>query len=64
MKYFTHLRCEHIIYLLSEGNSVKTVAEIMDFSAPYYLSFFFKRETGMTIREYMKSHKQKEDNDA
>jgi len=61
MKYFANLRCEHIIYLLSEGNSVKSIASIMDFSSPYYLSFFFKRETGMTIREHIKSHMYKKE---
>ena len=57
MQYFNHLRCEHIMYLLSEGHSVKDIAETMGFSSPYYLSYFFKRETGMTAREYLKSRK-------
>lgn len=52
MKYFNHLRCEHIIEQLGEGKSVKDIAQIMEFSSPYYLSYFFKRETGKTIREY------------
>ena len=52
MQYFNRLRCEHIIYLLNDGKSVKDIAAIMEFSSPYYLSYFFKREMGMTIREY------------
>lgn len=54
MQYFNQLRREHIMALLAEGNSVKTIADRMNFSSPYYLSFFFKRETGMTPREYLK----------
>ncbi len=52
MQYFNHLRCEQIMLLLGEGKSVKDIAAAMDFSSPYYLSYFFKRETGMTAREY------------
>lgn len=55
IQYFNHLRCEHIMHLLSEGHSVKDIAETMGFSSPYYLSYFFKRETGMTARDYLKS---------
>lgn len=54
MNYFNQMRCEHIMRLLSEGNSVKKIADIMHFSSPYYLSYFFKRETGMTPQEYKK----------
>ena len=57
MQHFNHLRCEHIMHLLSEGHSVKDIAETMGFSSPYYLSYFFKRETGMTARDYLKSQK-------
>lgn len=55
MKYFNHLRCEHIMRLLSEGRSVKDIVADMNFSSPYHLSYFFKRETGMATREYSKS---------
>lgn len=54
MQYFNRLKCEHIIRLLEEGESVKDIAERMEFSSPYYLSYFFKREMGMTAREYLK----------
>jgi len=55
MVFYNHLRREHIMTLLAEGHSVKDIADRMDFSSPYYLSYFFKRETGMTPREYVKS---------
>ncbi len=54
MKYYNLLRCEHIMELLSEGMTVQSVATRMNFSSPYYLSYFFKRETGMTPRDYCK----------
>lgn len=54
MHFYNQLRCEHIIRLLSEGRSVKDIADRMHFSSPYYLSHFFKRETGTTPREYKK----------
>ncbi len=57
MRYYCQLRCEHIMRLLAEGKSIKEIAEIMNFSSPYYLSYFFKRETGMTAREYLKKSK-------
>ena len=61
MRYFYRLRCEHIMRLLSEGHSIKEIASIMDFSSPYYLSYFFKRETGMTAREYLKKNVKSDD---
>ena len=54
MHYFNQMRCEHIMRLLGEGQSVKKIADTMHFSSPYYLSYFFKRETGMTPQEYKK----------
>lgn len=57
MKFYNHLRCEHIMQLLAKGYNAKIISEMMEFSSPYYLSHFFKRETGMTIREYIKSNR-------
>ena len=50
-----------VMRLLSEGHSIKEIASIMDFSSPYYLSYFFKRETGMTAREYLKKNVKSDD---
>lgn len=52
MHYFNQMRCEHIMHLLAEGHSVKSIADTMHFSSPYYLSYFFKRETGITPQQY------------
>ena len=54
MHYFHQMRCEHIMRLISEGHSIKSIAETMHFSSPYYLSYFFKRETGIPPAEYKK----------
>lgn len=55
MQYYNLLRCEHIMKLLSDGMTVQGIAAQMNFSSPYYLSYFFKRETGMTPRDYCKA---------
>lgn len=52
MQFFNRIRCEYIIEQIRNGKSVKDIAQMMEFSSPYYLSYFFKRETGKTIREY------------
>lgn len=52
--FFNQMRCEHIMHLLEEGYSVKHIANTMQYSSPYYLSYFFKRETGLTPYEYKK----------
>ena len=57
MKYFHSLRISRVMELLSAGHSVKDIASVMDFSSPYYLSYYFKRETGMTVRAYLENKK-------
>ena len=52
MQFFNRLRCEYVIEQIHDGKSVKDIAAAMEFSSPCYLSYFFKRETGKTIREY------------
>ena len=52
IKYYNYLRVRHIIRLLGEGKSMAEIAEQMNFSSQNYLSTFFKRETGMTARQY------------
>lgn len=56
MQHFYRMRIEHIMRMLDEGHKVKEVAAQMEFSSPFYLSYFFKRETGMTIREYLSTN--------
>ena len=52
IKYYNYLRVRHIIRLLGEGKTMAEIAELMNFSSQNYLSSFFKRETGMTARQY------------
>ncbi len=48
MKYFNHLRCEHCIQLIHSGLTIKEIADRMNFSSQFYLTYFIKRETGLT----------------
>lgn len=48
MKYFNHLRCEHCIRLIRSGLTIKEIADRMNFSSRFYLTYFIKRETGYT----------------
>ncbi len=48
MKYFNYLRCEHCIRLIRSGLTMKEIACRMNFSSPFYLTYFIKRETGFT----------------
>ena len=40
--------------LVLPGNSVKDVAQILDFSSEYYFSTFFKKHTGQSPRDFKK----------
>lgn len=48
MKYFNHLRCEHCVRLIRSGLTMKEIADKMNFSSQFYLTYFIKRETGYT----------------
>lgn len=54
VRYYLRIRCERAAALLLSGESVSRTAEKMNFSSPYYFSCFFRRETGMTPREYVR----------
>lgn len=60
-KYYNFLRCERIQKLLIAGHTVQEIADLMNFSSPYYLSYFLKRETGLTPREYSKQQRSRID---
>ena len=56
MKYLTSLRIEHAKKLLSENKStVSEIAALCGFSTVHYFSNTFKKETGMTPTEYVKT---------
>ena len=56
MKYLTRLRIDKAKQLLSEGNStVSEISALCGFSTVHYFSNTFKKETGMTPTEYIKT---------
>lgn len=52
MTYYNRLRIREIRSLLDEGHTAADIAERMNFSSVAYLSYFFKNQTGMNMREY------------
>lgn len=50
--YYNKLRVQHASKLIDNGESVKDIAEIMNFSSSNYFSSFFKKHTGMSPLEY------------
>ena len=55
MAYFSKLKIEKAMQLISEGNlSFRTISERLGFESPEYFSRVFKKQTGMTPTEYAK----------
>ncbi len=54
MQYYNHLRLRRIIELMSEGESLGRIASRMNFSSQSYLTDFFRRQTGVPPRDYLK----------
>ncbi len=54
MKYYNRLRVKRAIELIEEGNQMKTISEIMNFSSQYYFSDFFRRQTGLPPTKHSK----------
>lgn len=54
MKYYNRLRTKRAIELMEQGNQMKTISEIMNFSSQYYFSDFFRRQTGVPPTKYSK----------
>lgn len=52
--YFTKLKIKKAMELLSGGASVRETAEMLSYSSQFYLSYVFKKETGLTPSEYKK----------
>jgi len=56
MAYFTKLRIEKSMELISEGNlSFRTISERLGFESPEYFSRVFKKQVGMSPTEYAKN---------
>lgn len=54
-KYFLKLRLNHAATLLAGGATTSAIAEIMNFSSQAYFSEVFKREMGVSPKEYRKN---------
>ena len=55
-KYYSDLKTAKASELLQKGINAKEVAAILGFSTLSYFSQFFKRETGCSIRDYLKNN--------
>ncbi len=55
-KFYSELKTEKASELLCEGINAKEVAATLGFSTLSYFSQFFKRETGCTIRDFLKQN--------
>lgn len=54
--YFIDLKIERAKELLLAGMHSKTIASMLGFSSPAYFSSCFKREVGISARDFIKSH--------
>ena len=59
-EYLKNIRIKHATFLFAHGiNSVKNVAHLSGFSDPFYFSSVFKKEMGVSPKEYKDKIKQK-----
>lgn len=54
--YYSKLRCNEAIELLSKGLSPTEISQLMNFSSPNYFSIFFKKITGMSPKKYIRQN--------
>lgn len=55
--YYSKLRCNEAIELLSKGFSPTEISHLMNFSSPNYFSIFFKKMTGISPKKYIHQNK-------
>ncbi len=56
MRYFTSIKLRRAMSLLSEGASIQSVSDELGFSSPSYFHSVFKKELGMTPKEYLRKN--------
>ncbi|MBR5922338.1 MAG: AraC family transcriptional regulator [Clostridia bacterium] len=56
-RYYNDLRIQYAKDMLLEGQNASQVAENLQFSSISYFSQFFKKNTGLTVREFLSHYK-------
>lgn len=56
-KYYNDLRIQYAKEMLLRGDSTKHVAGVLHFSSVTYFLHFFKNNTGMSIRDFLRQYK-------
>ncbi|MBO7218267.1 MAG: helix-turn-helix transcriptional regulator, partial [Clostridia bacterium] len=56
MKYFTSIKIRRALHLLFEGLTIQQVSDNLGFSSINYFHAVFKKETGLTPRQYLQKH--------
>ena len=54
MQHYNHLRLRRIIERMTEGEALGDIAISMNFSSQSYMTAFFRRQTGVAPRNYLK----------
>ena len=54
MKYFTSIKLRRAMKLLGDGMPIIQIADELGFSSANYFHAVFKKELGMTPKEYIK----------
>jgi AraC-like DNA-binding protein len=54
MQHYNHLRLRRIIERMTEGETLGDIAISMNFSSQSYMTAFFRRQTGVAPRNYLK----------
>ena len=57
MKYFTSIKLRRAMQLLLRGRAIVEIADELGFSSTNYFHAVFKRETGLTPKEYIESNR-------
>ncbi len=53
MRYFTSIKIRRAMQLLLEGETIVKISDDLGFSSPSYFHSVFKKETGLTPKEYI-----------
>lgn len=57
MKYFTSIKLRRAMQMLRDGEPIVKISDELGFSSPNYFHAVFKKETGMTPKEYISKNR-------